>query len=82
MNDIVQNTRPQTFWDLLKDINKSCHFQTREGKRVGPVSNSELKRWCMNKAVIVNGESVNFDELVDFPIISFSIFPKNRITLL
>jgi hypothetical protein len=70
------------FWQFLRDLNEICHFQTREGKRVGPVSNSELKRWCQNKAVIVNGEPVAWDELVDFPIISVVIFPKNRITLL
>jgi len=78
MNDI----KPMIFWDYLKSINQVCKFQTREGKRVGPVSNSELKRWCMNKAVIINGETVAFDELVDFPIFSVVIFPKNKITLL
>jgi len=70
------------FWEFLRDLNKVCHFQTREGKRVGPVSNSELKRWCQNKALIINGESVAWDEKVDFPIISVVLFPKNRITLL
>jgi hypothetical protein len=70
------------FWEFLRDLNKICHFQTKEGKRVGPVSNSELKRWCQNKALIINGESVAWDEKVDFPIISVVLFPKNRITLL
>jgi hypothetical protein len=70
------------FWEFLRNLNEVCHFQTREGKRVGKVSNSELKRWLMNKAVIVNGEAVAWDEKVDFPIISVVIFPKNRITLL
>lgn len=70
------------FWEYLRDVNKLCHFQTREGKRVGAVSNSELKRWCQNKAVIINGESVAWDEKIDFPIFSVVLFPKNPITLL
>jgi hypothetical protein len=70
------------FWQYLRNLNEVCHFQTREGKRVGPVSNSELKRWCMNKAVIINGESVAWDEPVDFPIFSVVLFPRNKITLL
>lgn len=70
-----------TAWQYLRLLNEVCHFQTREGKRVGAASNSELKRWCQNKAFIINGESVEWDELIDFPIISVILFPKNRITL-
>jgi len=69
-------------WEFLRDLNTVCHFQTREGKRVGAVSNSELKRWCQNKAVIINGETVEWNEPMDFPLISVVLFPKNRITLL
>lgn len=36
----------------------------------------------MNKAVIINGESVAWDEPVDFPIFSVVLFPRNKITLL
>jgi len=76
------DAKPITFWDFLKNLNTVCKFQTREGKRVGAVSNSELKRWCQNKALVINGEPVAFDELVDFPIFSVVLFPKNKITLL
>jgi hypothetical protein len=69
-------------WQLLRDLNEICHFQTREGKKVGAVSNSELKRWCQNKSVIINGKPVAWDAPVDYPIKSFVLFPKNRITLL
>lgn len=69
-------------WQLLKDLHEVCHFQTREGKCVGKASSSELKCWCMNKAVLINGEQVAWDEEIDFPIFSFVLFPKNRITLL
>ena len=62
-------------------LNKICHFQTREGKRVGPVSNSELRRWIQNGAIEINGEKVQVNEEIDFPINSVILFPKNKITL-
>ena len=66
-------------WQFLIDINKVCFFMSRE--RTGKASNSELKRWLKNKAVIVNGESVKWDEPMDFVINSFVIFPKKPVTL-
>ena len=72
-------------WELLRDVHSICHFQTKEGKLVGKASMSELKRWCQNSALIINGESVKWDEQIDFPIFSVVLFPKNhknRVTLL
>jgi len=66
----------------LSSLHAVCHFQTREGRRVGRASTSELKRWCLNKAVLVNGEPLSWDEEIDFPIFSVIFFPKNKITLL
>lgn len=39
-------------------------------------SNGEVRRWCTNKAVLINGESVKWDEPVDFPVFSLVFFPK------
>lgn len=72
---------PITAWALLRSLNEVCHFQSREGRKVGKVTNSELKRWLQNKAVLINGEPVNWDEILDFPIFSMVLFPKNPITL-
>lgn len=48
-----------------------------------PMSNGELRRHCEQGAVIVNGERIKFDELVDFPVFSLVFFPKgNRRTTL
>lgn len=69
-------------WQFLRNLHEICHFQSREGKCVGKASNSELKRWCMNKALIINGESVAWDEEIDFQVFSVVLFPKNKITLL
>lgn len=70
-----------TFWQWLIDLHGVCQFQTKEGKKVGKASNSELKRWINNGALVVNGEKVRHDEKVDFPFSSVVLFPKNPITL-
>ena len=70
-----------TAWEFLKNLHEVCNFQTREGKKTGKASNSELKRWIQNKVLIINGEAVAFDEQIDFPIFSVVLFPRHPITL-
>ena len=67
-----------TAWQFLRELHKVCHFQTREGKKVGNVSASELKRLIQNKAVHANGEALIWDEPMDFPITSLVMFPNNE----
>ena len=62
---------------FLIDLHAVCHFQTKEGKKVGRASNSELRRWLQNGAVWVNGETVQWNEEIDFPIFSLVLFPKS-----
>ena len=73
-----------TGWEFLRSLHDVCHFQTREGKKVGRASSSELKRWLQNNVVLVNGESLKWNERMDFKINSVVLFPKSngRITLL
>lgn len=68
-------------WTWLISLHSVCSFQTREGKKVGKASNSELKRWLQNKAVVVNGEPLAWDAQMDFPIFSVVLFPKHPVTL-
>jgi hypothetical protein len=70
-----------TTWEFLRELNEVCSFQTREGKRVGKATNSELKRWCQNGAVVINGEKVKWDQELIFPLSSMILFPKHPITL-
>ena len=71
--------RDITVWDFLKELNGTCHFMSRE--RTGKATNSELKRWCQNQSVSVNGERVKFDQVIKFPVTEMFLFPKNKITL-
>ena len=66
-------------WEFLRDLRSICHFTSKE--RPGKASNSELKRWLQNQAVRFNGESVKWDEPIDFPIFSVVLFPKKPVTL-
>lgn len=70
-----------TALSTLLSLHEVCHFQTKEGRKVGRASNSEIRRWIQNKAVLFNGESVELNEEIDFPVFSLVLFPKNPVTL-
>lgn len=70
-----------TAWQFLTELHRSCRFQTREGRKIGAASSSELKRWIENGALVVNGEKVAWDERIDFPVNSVVLFPNHPVTL-
>ena len=41
------------------------------------MSNSDLRRACEQSTVLINGEAVKYNELMDFPIFSLVFFPKS-----
>lgn len=43
-----------------------------------PASNSELRRWMASGSVLINGERVQWDEEVDYPVFSIVFFPKSE----
>ena len=67
----------------LLSLHEVCVFQTREGSRVGPASNSEMRRWLKNSVLRINGKVIAWDEVIDYPIHSVTLFSKaNKVTLL
>ncbi len=71
-----------TAWEFLRDLHTVCKFQTREGKKVGTASASELKRWIQNKALCIDNRIVTWDEELCFPLSSVTLFTKhNKITI-
>lgn len=68
-------------WEFLRELHSVCSFQTKEGRKSGKATASELKRWLQNGAVLINGERVEWNEKIDFPVFSMVLFPKRRITL-
>lgn len=67
-------------WQFLMELHQACSFMSRE--RTGKASNSELKRWCKNQAVVINGKRMKWDDAIDFNIESMVLFPKKPVTLM
>jgi len=64
-------------WTFLTTLNTVCHFTSRE-RTPQQATNSELKRWCQNKAVEIDGRRVGWDEEILFPISRVVLFPKSK----
>lgn len=71
-----------TALEFLKGLHEVCSFQSKEGAKVGKASNAELKRWITNKALRINGESVEPHEEIDFSMFSVVLFPNHPVTLM
>ncbi len=65
------------YQQLIK-LHSVCNFQSTEGSKVGPASNSELRRWFKAGCIEVNFNVVQADE--DWPayVKSIVLFPKNQ----
>lgn len=71
--------KTKTGWQYLIYLNAECHFMSRE-QGCKPVSNSELKRWCQNSVLRINGKVIKWDEQIPFPdeIESVTLFTKTK----
>ena len=78
LHDLVKD-KPPTAWTFLIRLSK-LHggFHSKEGNKLEKASNSELKRWLQNGVLQLNTETVKWDELIDFPVFSIVLFPKNE----
>lgn len=67
----------------MLNLHEVCCFQTREGALTGPASNSEIRRWLKNAVLKINGKNIAWDEVINYPIHSVTLFSKkNKVTLL
>jgi hypothetical protein len=44
-----------------------------------PMSGSELRRCIEQRAVLINGEQVTYNEEVDFPVFSLVFYPRSLV---
>lgn len=66
-----------TCFQKLLELHKLCNFQSNEGSKVGPASNSEIKRWFNQRCVEINHNTVAFDD--PCPVIErLVLFPNNK----
>ena len=68
---------------MIKAIDWLAQFRLMSRERCAMASRSELRRWFDAGNVRMNAELVEWNEPMDFPLISVVIFPNGkRITLL
>lgn len=69
--------------EWLINLHNLCQFMSieydpkAEKKELKKASNSELQRWIKQGSILVNGERIDPNEEIDFPIISVILFPKS-----
>ena len=68
-----------TAWEILKEFERVCcgFWSIERTKPPTPASNSEMKRWFKNKAIIINGRAVDMNEEIE-ELHSFVMFPNGR----
>ncbi len=71
-------THPVTAIGFLKWLRLGFSIPaSREGKRLGPPSNGELRRWLTAGSVRINGERPKPGDIVNFPISQLIYFAGN-----
>lgn len=73
-----------TGFEYAMSLHEVCTFQSQE-KKIGVMSNSELRRIVDQGALRINGRPIKAKDDIEFPITSVVLFPKSdkkRCTLL
>ena len=69
--------------EYLKSIPRGWLPQSREGKKDGEPSNSELRRWLEKGSVVINGTKPRPSDDIHLPIKELIFFPRgNRVTII
>lgn len=72
--DIV-TVKPVTAYEFILSMRPAIPFTTG-GHRV-PASNSEVRRWLEQSAVLINGVKPKPKDVIQFPVTQLVFFPKN-----
>ncbi len=69
-----------TVFEFLKSLpHLPVLLQRGKGKEIyGRPSNSEIRRWLVNKSVLINGMNPLPDDEISFPITDLIFFPKGK----
>lgn len=68
--------RALDFLVWLRDIGVVRH--SKEGDKLKPPSNSELRRWIKNGAIRCNGTVLLLESVVEWPIVDLVLFSGNE----
>lgn len=61
---------------LRDDVGVIRH--SKEGDRLKPPSNGELRRWVNSGAIQINGQTLSIQGVAEWPITNLVLFPNNR----
>lgn len=76
--EVVKREKPVTAYEYLKKF-KDCGYLPMSIERpCTEASNSEIKRWLKNSAVIINGKKPKPDDEIEFPITELVYFSKGK----
>lgn len=64
--------------DYLISLPREWLPRSTERGKTGLASKSEIKRWLLNKAVIINGKTPLPQDEISFPIRELIFFPKGN----
>jgi hypothetical protein len=67
-----------TALEFLISMRSALPMSKEAGKDPKIASNSEIRRWLRDSAVVLNGVKVKIDDVVKFPVISLIFFPKSK----
>lgn len=70
------SAKPMNVLTFLNSLRPALPMSIEQKCKVA--SNSEVRRWCNDKAVLINTEPVSWDEPVDFPVFSIVFFPNGK----
>ena len=62
----------------MLDLHGLCTFQSTEGEKYGPASNSEIRRWFKASCIEINFRTVVAEDEYPDIVKSIVLFPKNK----
>lgn len=65
-------------FQAILELHKLCCFQSIEGDRVGPASNSEIRRWFKQGIIEINSTIATAEGKWPSTVESLVLFPNNK----
>ncbi len=61
---------------FLNNLRPAVPFSVEQGCK--PMSNTELRRHIQQGGILINGERIQVNEEIDFPVFSLVFFPNSK----
>ena len=64
-------------WLIRLRDEAQCVPSSKEGRKLGPPSNGELRRWCRSGAIVINRKRMEPGDEIRFPVKQLLFFPRS-----